>query len=450
MQRTAAIAGIVMIFGSLLSVYTYSGEKETADSLFEQAMRLPEDPHGLLKKEQLYVKVLHLLPNNAATYNNLGDVYEKEGRYEEAIAQYKKALDLEPKAAYPYFGLGDVHFSMGDFKEAGKWYDKGLIYDPEDQITQSRVASIRELTGEQKQQTGSAPISAEILKRILTLPQGQNTRVIGKKVTSITFREGLIPFDRDKYDIREEAKPQLNELGKALQDRLGMATRDIAVRTWLVEIAGHTDEPGSDEYNLRLSLNRANAVTDYLIKNFRIPKEKLDPRGYGNRVPLSHGTLEASRALNRRVEVAIKDRATSDGITTRAISYRDQTPQTLTMEMGLTKGVLLLKPLQNCCAYILQEGAANGIVLLYPEDKGSAGMEKGKEYKILNGEKTQGKIYVLVTSWLLESEFARVSLKDQAWNAVKGLMSRSIRITEQSKSQERIEGDGAWVRIVKF
>jgi len=156
----------------------------------------------LLKKEQLYHKAIELCPSLAEAQNNLGDVYEKQGRYEEAIAQYKKASDLAPKEPYPYFGLGDIYYKTNRAAEAKKWYEKGLNYARDDALTNERLAFVRDIQG-------GGVIKEETIRGMLSAPLS-TTRGAGE-VVSITFGEGLIPFDYDRPNIREDAKPQLEE-----------------------------------------------------------------------------------------------------------------------------------------------------------------------------------------------------------------------------------------------
>lgn len=73
------------------------------------------------------------------------------------------------------------------------------------------------------------------------------------------------------------------------------------------EIEGHTDDQGSDPYNLKLSDDRAKAVVDYLVKK-KIDTARLTWKGYGETKPLKPNTSEENRALNRRVEFRVVER----------------------------------------------------------------------------------------------------------------------------------------------
>ena len=65
-------------------------------------------------------------------------------------------------------------------------------------------------------------------------------------------------------------------------------------------IAGHTDSRASDEYNMRLSYNRANAVASVAAS---VGAKILDVRGYGERMPKAANNSAAGMAQNRRVEI---------------------------------------------------------------------------------------------------------------------------------------------------
>lgn len=72
----------------------------------------------------------------------------------------------------------------------------------------------------------------------------------------------------------------------------------------LLEVQGHTDDQGSDEYNIGLSQRRAETVRDYLIAQ-GVERNRLLPKGFGETMPLQPGTSEDAREANRRVAFKI-------------------------------------------------------------------------------------------------------------------------------------------------
>ncbi|OCG47402.1 hypothetical protein A9G35_03945 [Gilliamella sp. Choc5-1] len=74
---------------------------------------------------------------------------------------------------------------------------------------------------------------------------------------------------------------------------------------WLILITGHTDSTGDSNKNIQLSLDRATAVRNWIIKTSDIPETCFAIQGYGAKKPLtSNDTLEG-RAKNRRVEISL-------------------------------------------------------------------------------------------------------------------------------------------------
>ena len=73
----------------------------------------------------------------------------------------------------------------------------------------------------------------------------------------------------------------------------------------IVEISGHTDSQGDDDYNKKLSERRANAVVEYLVKR-GIASDRLKATGFGETKSVSTNDTEEGRANNRRVEMTVR------------------------------------------------------------------------------------------------------------------------------------------------
>jgi outer membrane protein OmpA-like peptidoglycan-associated protein len=104
----------------------------------------------------------------------------------------------------------------------------------------------------------------------------------------------LIFFDFDKFDLKDESRPELERVIEFLKDN-----PEIKVR-----IEGHTDDVGTDDYNDKLSQNRANAVKQYIV-SAGIDGSRISTKGFGKRQPLVKDKTEEARAMNRRVEMKI-------------------------------------------------------------------------------------------------------------------------------------------------
>ncbi len=108
-------------------------------------------------------------------------------------------------------------------------------------------------------------------------------------IQAVLFKFGTADIDgQTSYD-------QIKELGTALSD-----SRLKGVK---LEVQGHTDSVGSDDYNLKLSQERANKVVELLTSLYGIPKENLVPVGKGKADPVADNETEAGRAQNRRVTI---------------------------------------------------------------------------------------------------------------------------------------------------
>jgi outer membrane protein OmpA-like peptidoglycan-associated protein len=110
---------------------------------------------------------------------------------------------------------------------------------------------------------------------------------------AVTFDSGIL-FDFDSFALRSEARENLANLAESLRE-YGDSE---------VLIVGHTDSTGSDEYNQRLSENRAGSARDFLVQQ-GIDATRIDALGKGEAEPIASNEEETGRQENRRVEVAI-------------------------------------------------------------------------------------------------------------------------------------------------
>lgn len=104
-----------------------------------------------------------------------------------------------------------------------------------------------------------------------------------------------ITFDFDRADVRGEFTPSIQQLAYTLRRHPGM---------W-VDVVGHADAIGSDEYNQRLSERRAFAVST-LLRRYGVDAERIGASGMGEWEPVASNATAWGRAQNRRVEIRIK------------------------------------------------------------------------------------------------------------------------------------------------
>jgi OOP family OmpA-OmpF porin len=103
---------------------------------------------------------------------------------------------------------------------------------------------------------------------------------------------GPIKFEESSADFRSSAYPSLDRI-IALANACGDSR---------ISITGHTDASGSDAWNKILSLKRANAVGDYIVKG-GVHRNRLRISGVGSGVPMADESTRFGRSLNRRIEI---------------------------------------------------------------------------------------------------------------------------------------------------
>jgi outer membrane protein OmpA-like peptidoglycan-associated protein len=107
---------------------------------------------------------------------------------------------------------------------------------------------------------------------------------------------GDVTFDFNQTAIKPQFVPVLDDVARVLNQ----------YPSTTVDIVGHADSVGSDDYNLDLSRRRAAAVADFLVQRGRVLPDRLFVDGQGERYPIASNDTEAGRAQNRRVEIILR------------------------------------------------------------------------------------------------------------------------------------------------
>jgi outer membrane protein OmpA-like peptidoglycan-associated protein len=136
--------------------------------------------------------------------------------------------------------------------------------------------------------TGNSSQDMKMLFKNFRIAKGFPGQVVFKDNKFITH---AIKFDVNKTELRPESITVIKEIFAYLQKN----------KTERMEIGGHTDSDGSQEYNAKLSQSRAEAVMDQLV-SMGIGKERLIAKGYGSTMPLETSNTAEAKAMNRRVE----------------------------------------------------------------------------------------------------------------------------------------------------
>ncbi|MCX7980247.1 MAG: OmpA family protein [Bacteroidia bacterium] len=198
----------------------------------------------------------------------------------------------------------------------------GIIYDAE--TNQPLEATITLIDNEKGDTIAVLTSNAASGKYLISLPAGRNYgiavtapgyafhsenfivettqgyREVRKDIGLNKYKTGTVIilrnifFDFDKATLRPESKAELERVYQLLVENPRLKIR----------IAGHTDSMGSDEYNQKLSENRARAVYEYLIQR-GISADRLSYIGYGESKPVDTNETDEGRQNNRRVELEI-------------------------------------------------------------------------------------------------------------------------------------------------
>ena len=121
--------------------------------------------------------------------------------------------------------------------------------------------------------------------KLQALPNAETPKA--QVTINILFKSGTTEL-ADDFSIR-----QVQEAGQALSSD--------ALAGYYFEIAGHTDNVGTEEKNLKLSQERAEAIKQFLINYYGISPDRMFARGYGESIPVATNDTDDSRAKNRRV-----------------------------------------------------------------------------------------------------------------------------------------------------
>jgi OmpA-OmpF porin, OOP family len=101
-------------------------------------------------------------------------------------------------------------------------------------------------------------------------------------------------FDHNQYELKPKSITELDKLARFLFEN----------PSHKVEISGHTDNTGTESYNLQLSQQRAQSVAEYLIRK-GLDSSRLNKIGYGSRKPMAPNDSEANKEKNRRIEFKV-------------------------------------------------------------------------------------------------------------------------------------------------
>jgi outer membrane protein OmpA-like peptidoglycan-associated protein len=146
------------------------------------------------------------------------------------------------------------------------------------------------------EEPGYFPVSAHVdATELAEFDEVSQDLLLAPVEVGLVVRLNNIFFAYDDAALLEESHAELDRLVKLIQDNPKLE----------IAIGGHTDDQGSDDYNLSLSQRRVESVVAYL-NSAGISANRFTAQGYGESQPLADNTTEEGRAQNRRVEFRIE------------------------------------------------------------------------------------------------------------------------------------------------
>jgi len=118
----------------------------------------------------------------------------------------------------------------------------------------------------------------------------------GQFLYETVLTDNDVKFGFDKYSLSDEAKAALDAFAKKVKSE----NKGV-----YVEIQGHTDNIGSEKYNLELGYKRAEQAMEYLAREHGAPLHRMNVISYGEYKPIADNSTKEGRAQNRRVALVV-------------------------------------------------------------------------------------------------------------------------------------------------
>jgi len=155
-----------------------------------------------------------------------------------------------------------------------------------------RASTQAELDRAAKEKTQAETEKAELRTQLLA----QFNAILQTRDTArgLIVNMSDVLFDTGKYSLRPLAREKLAKVAGIVSGHPGLR----------LDVEGHTDSVGGDEYNQQLSEQRGGAVRDYLTQQ-GMPASSVTSKGFGKTQPVASNDTAEGRQLNRRVEIVI-------------------------------------------------------------------------------------------------------------------------------------------------
>lgn len=182
-----------------------------------------------------------------------------------------------------------------------------------DQARQAAIAEQQKLAAETEQakqaaadadalrlkaEQDQAALRQQLLVQLNTILQTRDT------ARGLIVNMSDVLFDTAKYSLKPGAREKLAKVAGIIISHPGLK----------IAVEGHTDSVGGDEYNMKLSENRAGSVRDYLVTE-GVNADSITAQGFGKTKPVADNATAAGRQANRRVELVVSGEILGTSIT---------------------------------------------------------------------------------------------------------------------------------------
>ena len=186
-----------------------------------------------------------------------------------------------------------------------KWVDEQI--SAYGQVTATRISEVESATEENQKAISELSAKQATLEKEVAVLSGEAKDALkradeagklakGKFLYEETLAVNDVTFAFDKCTLSDEAKGALDAFAKKVK---GLTSNGY------VEIHGHTDNIGSEGYNLKLGKKRADAVMEYLNMELGVPLFRMNSISYGEYKPIADNSTKDGRAANRRVTLIV-------------------------------------------------------------------------------------------------------------------------------------------------
>ncbi len=264
-------SAIGILVGLILQAHAVWGDPcREAKLLFNQSLKVRSVAQELrlLKKAQRLCKDPAVL---GPILNNIGNIYEEQGRLSKAFWYYKRAISIKPDQAITYFGAAGIYLKLGDAYSAYLVYQRGLKYDSANEMARA-AARARE--------------------------QYQ--------------REIMVYFPFDSARLTQSARRRLDLFLKGLNGHRPIGRDSDLSCNCVIQVAGYTCDLGPRAYNKALALRRAKAVIAYMKPRLRGRHVSFKAVSFGEEMPLIDARDRIARRLNRRAKISLKRTAPTE------------------------------------------------------------------------------------------------------------------------------------------